>query len=246
MTTKKNTSRTILTPTFRLSYPTLVVPEKFKDPETGQEKGDPVYNMEMIFDPEDLTKFQVENTDTGEWDLIDVRALGAQLAKQKWHTEEEPFNPAEAVKHGGLGWPFKNGDERAKKKGGNADHLKGKTLVRAKALSEINGKPNAPRLYYTEDGDLKQIVRGSDAAKEQAAAMFYGGAMCSAELSIVASEFATKKYITIYINGVVFDAHGERLGSGSALERFRGVRGGQSNYDPTEGMGTSLEDEIPF
>jgi hypothetical protein len=237
-----------MTPTFRLSYPTLVVPEKFKDPQTGQEKGEPVYNMEMIFDAEQLAAFNAENTDTGEWDLVDVRKVGVMLAKQKWSTAEAPFNPAEAVKHGGLGWPFKSGDERAAEKGGKADHLKGKMLVRAKALSQINGKPNSPRLYYAdpEGGPDKQIVRGSETAKEQAAAMFYGGAYCAAELSVVASEFANKKYITIYINSVVFLEHGERLGSGSAMERFRGTRGGQSDYDPTEGMGGELEDEIPF
>lgn len=239
----KNPSRTVISPKFRLSYPTLVTPERFTDPETRTEKGDPVYNMEMIFLPDDLDKFRVENTDTGDFDTMDVRKLAVQLAKEKWGSD---FKVKEAVQHGGLGWPFKDGDERAEKKGDKADHLRGKVLVRAKALSEINGKPNAPRLYYMADGKLKQIVRGTDAARQHAESLFYGGAYCTAELSVVASEFASKKYITVYINGVVFEEHGERLGGGSALERFRGVRGGESDYDPTSGMSDDIDDEIPF
>jgi len=238
-------AKTVLSPIFRLSYPTLITPEQFKDPVTKQAKGDPIYNMEMIYDPVDLETFKVENPESGGWDEIDLRKLGARLAKARWGAD---FNPAEAVRHGGLGWPFKNGDERAEQKGDKADHLKGKILVRAKALTKINEKPvEGPRLYYVEDGNFQQIVRGSDAAREMATAMFYGGAYCTAELSIVASDFGAKKYITIYINGVVFEQHGERFGTGSLMEKFRGTRGGQTDYDPTAGMsGNDLDSEVPY
>ena len=54
------------------------------------------------------------------------------------------------------------------------------------------------------------------------------------------------KYVTFYVNSVVFKKDGERLGGGSHMERLLGVKGGETTYDPTEGMKSNLDDEIPF
>lgn len=238
-----NPSITVVSPNFILSYPKLVIPEPFVDQKTKQKKGEPVYAMEMIFDADDLDNFQVENRETGKFDLENIQRVCVRVAREKWGDD---FDVKGAVKHGGLSWPIQDGTARADEKGEKGEHYRGKKIIRGKALALINGRPNSPNLYYEEDG-LKQIVRGTDAATQRAHQLFYGGAICSAELNVVAGDAGGNKYITLYINGVIFEKAGERLGNGqSALEKLRGVKGGQTDYDPTAGMDDDLDDEIPF
>ena len=81
------------------------------------------------------------------------------------------------------------------------------------------------------------------------AAKFYPGAICRSEINVVANELDEARFLTHYINGVTFLKDGERLGSGSLTERFEGIHGGESAYDPTAGLngpGTDLDSEIPF
>lgn len=242
MSEKKNPSRVLISPTFRMSYPTLLAPERFKDPNTGKPKGDPMFNMEMIFDPDDIPKFQIE-TESDGWVDADPRKIAKELASEKWGPE---FNLKEAVKHGGINWPFKNGNDKAEANPAKNGHLEGKVTIRAKALTLIDGKPKPPpRLYFTQDGKLKQLDRSIEPDMNKAQNMFYGGAYCYAELGLSVNEFAGKKNVTFYINGVGFEDKGERLGGGSALERMKGVRGGSTATDPTEGM-DDLDDGIPF
>lgn len=78
----------IVSPVFRLSYPNLFEARKFRDAK-GQEKGEPKFSAEMIFE---------EGAD-----LSEMVALAKRVAKAT-------FGSADGVK-----FPFKKGEERAAK-----------------------------------------------------------------------------------------------------------------------------------
>jgi hypothetical protein len=237
----KTSSVTFITAPFIISYPKLLKPEPYM--ENGKPKGDPMYSFEGISANDSLKEWQEVNRESGDFDIVSVEARLVDLAKQQWG---EDFSVREAVKHGGLSWPFKPGDKKADEKGEKGEHYRGKKFWRAKALAEIGGNPNSPDLWAIGEKGIERIVRGTTAGDQRASQVFYGGAVCTAELNAVAGETAQGKYVTFYVNAVVFQKDGERLGGGSNIERMYGVRGGQAQVDPTEGMGNDLDDEIPF
>ncbi len=58
-----------------------------------------------------------------------------------------------------------------------------------------------------------------------------------AELSAVAGDAGGNKYVTLYMNSIIFIRHDTKFGGGNSLmDRFEGVKGGASDYDPTTGM----------
>lgn len=238
----KTASVTVITDNFVISYPKLMKPEPYM--EDGKPKGDPQYGFEGISTLDSLATWKQVNKENSEFEVINIEARLVALAKERWGSD---FNVKEAVKHGGLSWPFKSGDKKADDKGEKAEHYRGKKFWRAKALAEINGNPNSPDLWTAvEGGGVERIMRGTTQGDQIASQKFYGGAIVTAELNAVAGETAQGKYVTFYVNAVVFQEDGERLGSGSNIERMYGVRGGETDYDPTDGMDTDLDDEIPF
>lgn len=237
MAKQKNPSILLLSPQMRMSYPKLWKPEPFKDPDTGVEKGDPVYSSEFLCPADDLAKFRTWSDDKGEWVYDNLNTFCARLAKKRFGTD---FDVQAAIKHGGIQWPVKNGNDRASK-GDKYKHYAGTYIVRGKALSEINGRVNSPTLYYMENKERKTIARGTDQGAQLAESMFYGGGWAVVELSAVAGDAGGNKYVTLYMNSLMFTRHDEKLGGGDRLmDRFEGVSGGESNYDPTGGM----DDEI--
>ena len=241
----KNPSVTVWTNPFILSYPTLLKAVPYK--ENGVEKGEPVYSFEAIATPESLKSWKIMKKDGSGVEAGEVERRLVDLAKEKWGAD---FNVAEAVKHGGLKWPFKSGTLKAQE-GEKFKHYDGKKFFRGKALAVIKGTPYAPALHINRGeimgAEFDTILRSSEEGKQQIADYFYGGAICSAELNAVAGTTGDNKYVTMYINSVVFEAHGDRLGGGSNVERLKGIRGGSTPYDPTGGMKPEVaEDEIPF
>jgi hypothetical protein len=231
-------SRQILTPKFRMSYPNLLVPRPFKEGAKDE------YSVEMIFDQVDMDRFQVLNDDTGDMDIMNVKQMCVEMSKEAWGSS---FNPAEAVKMREMHWPVRNGDEMIAKKEaanpkktGRYDHYEGMSVIRGKAAALMNGTPFAPRLYYAEKGQLKQINRNFEAEMAKAAAMFYGGAYATAEINVKTNTTNNTHYIMFYINCVRFVADGDRFGGQTLMERFSGVDGGQTDYDPTEGMTSEI------
>jgi hypothetical protein len=237
----KTNSVTFITAPFIISYPKLIKPEPYM--ENGKPKGEPMYSFEGISEIDSLAEWQEVNRETGDFDIVNVEKRVLALVKERFGDD---FNAKEAVKHGGLSWPFKSGDAKADDKGEKADHYRGKKFWRAKALAEINGNPNAPDLWRTVGNGVERVVRGTTAGDQLASQLFYGGAIVTAELNAVAGETAQGKYATFYVNAVVFQEDGQRLGSGSNIERMYANRGGESQADPTEGMNKDLDDEIPF
>ena len=242
MATNKNPSVTVVTKPFILSYPTILKAEPYM--ENGKPKGDPVFSFEAISTLEDLESWNIFDKDRNDpvEGKIEVRLV--KLAKEKWGDD---FDVVSAVKHKGLSWPFKKGDDKADEKGEKAGHYRGKKFFRAKALAEIKGSPNTPALYFQDsDGDLVPLQRGTESGRARINELFYGGAICSAELTAVAGTTGDNRYVTFYFNCLVFHKDGDRLGGGSAIQKLYGVKGGESATDPTEGMKTDLDDEIPF
>jgi hypothetical protein len=255
MAKKQTPSVILLTDKFILSYPKLDVPKPYFNQETQQEQGDPVYSFEAISSLDSLDNWGILEKGASEIVHGNVEKRLVLLAKEAWG---DGFNCAESVKHGGLKWPFKYGDAQADAKGEKAAHYRGKKFWRAKALAEIKGSPNEPSLYEaSKDGSLIPILKSTETGRRRINDLFYGGAICTAELNCVPYEIGKtvedpgKKYMTFYVNSVVFEENGERLGGGNNMERMRGIHGGKSQTDPTAGMSTDLpedvgDDEIPF
>ena len=238
MAKSNNPSVTVFTKPFIISYPELMAPKPFK------EGGDPQYSFEALSEPDDLKVWEMLNRETGDVREDSVEKVAVGLAKERWGDD---FDVKAAVAHGGLHWPFKSGDKKAEEKGAKGEHYQGKKVWRAHAKNEINGRHNEPSLYEAaSDGSITKLLRSTEDGKRRINDLFYGGAICTAELNVVAMETPQGKYITIYMNSVVFEKDGDRLGGGSNIERHRGVHGGETNYDPTTNMSPDLDDEIPF
>ncbi len=240
-----NPSVTVITEPFILSYPKLLTAAPFIDPDTKQPKGDPVFSFEAISALDALAAWDILDKDKDDFykGKIEVRLVA--LTKEKWGDD---FDVVAAVAHAGLSWPFKSGNAKADEKGAKADHYRDTKFWRGKALAEINGSPNEPSLYDGSGGELIKLMRSTEAGKQRINELFYGGAICTAELNAVAGTTGENKYVTFYVNSIVFERDGDRLGGGSRIERMRGVKGGTSATDPSEGMKNpnELEDEIPF
>ena len=241
MANNKNPSITVVTQPFIISYPKLMKPEPYM--EDGKPKGEPQFSFEAISTPDDLAAWDILDKGKDEFIKGGIEKRCVALAREKFGSD---FDVVAAVKHGDLTWPFKSGDRRADEKGAKAEVYRGKKFWRAKALAEINGNINEPSLYENADDGVIKLMRSTEAGKQRIGELFYGGAICTAELNAVAGETAQGKYVTFYVNSVVFEKDGERLGGGSAIERLRGVSGGESATDPTVGMKETLDDEIPF
>ncbi len=243
MATNKNPSVTVITEPFILSYPKLMKAEPFM--ENGKPKGDPKFQFEAISALDALAAWDIYSKDSDDPTKGKIEVRLVKLAKEKWGDD---FDVAAAVKHGGLAWPFKSGNAKADEKGAKAEHYRDTKFWRGNAAAEINGSPNEPSLYDGSNGDLIKLMRSTEAGKQRISELFYAGAICTAELNAVAGVAGDNKYVTFYIQSVVFERNGERLGTGSRMERARGVKGGESPVDPSEGMDNNevLDDEIPF
>jgi hypothetical protein len=224
-------SRILITPEFRMSYPNLITPKQF------QNKGEPTYSMEMIFEPEDLGRFKLLDDPSGKFVDVDVQQMCLAVIKGKWGEIDVKSEFARS-------WPVKSGDtlaENRKSKGKKAlDAYLGKKVIRCKASANY-----PPRLYFQEDGERKEIVRGSDTSTTKGKQLFVGGFYAFAELTVKALDTAQGKFVTFYVNSVKLTREGERFGGPSMMDRFdqSGVSGGQTAHDPTAGM---TDDDIPF
>lgn len=237
-----NNGQVLITPQFRMSYPNLVKPRRYE--ENGKAQGDPKFSTEMLIPTEDMGTFKKWNETNESFDDVDFARICAGLAKGAW----PDINLKEAVVQGGLGWPISDGNTIADKKvsGGKKEDsvaaYRGMKLTRAKSNEDM-----PPRLYCYEDKKKRQLVRGMDADMEKAANLFKGGSYAYAEITVKAVEMAGRKYVTSYLNGVVFVKQGELLGAPSVMDRYdAGITGGESDYDPTDGLDNDLDDEIPF
>lgn len=232
----KAASRILITPPFRLSYPNLVEPRAFQ--QNGKPKGDPKFSFEMLIEPDNLENFKLHDETTDTFVPVDIRKICVQVCKETWGSDFD-VKTEFADK-----WPVKKGDVEADKKeakGKDGDVYRGLYVINAKANEEF-----PPRLYYKADGKRKQIARGLDTDEARAKQLFAAGNYCFAEVTVKALETPQGKFIAFYVNSVMYLKEGERIGGNSLMDRFDGIEGGISDYDPTEGMAEeTLDDEIP-
>ena len=226
---QKSASLLLRTPVFRMSYPNLVDPKPYQDPKTGK-KGDPTYNVEALIKPDDIAKFQVLRDDT--WEEVDVKQAMAEVAKTEW----TDINLKEAVAQKALGWPLKDGEKKKAER--EAKGKKGDVYEGVKVLPLKASKDYPPQLYVVEGGKFRELSRANEADKAKAEQLFVGGYYAKGNVNLKAVETPQGRYVTFYLNAIVFIREGERIGGMSAEERFGGIEGGESDYDPTRASTT--------
>lgn len=221
------------TPVFRMSFPTFIEPRAYQDPNTGR-KGDPEFNCEMLLTEEDLDKFQVRRDD--DWEEINIKNAMAEVAKAEW----PDLSIREAVQHGGLNWPLKDGNAKAdarEAKGKKSEFYRGYKVLPIKAKADY-----PPQLYVQDKGKMVELTRSDESDMQRAKQLFVGGYYAKASVNLKALLTPQGKFLPIYVNAVLFVREGEKIGGMSPEERFGGIDGGVSDHDPTSGM----DDEIPF
>lgn len=237
----------LITPQFIMSYPNLAEPKAYKDPKTGHEKGDKHFSVSMVITPENLNRFQQWSDESEGFVDVSLPKVFYGIAKQMWPS----INVKEARAAGGLLWPIKNAledaERRAQEKGRPLDEkirsaMEGNAVVNADTLEKFT----CP-LYYTEsDGSIKSIPRETREGASKIQRMFVGGHYAFAEVRATGGVSGTVKYVKLYLKSVTFVREGVRFGEGNLMDRLRGTKGGQTDYDPTEGMSDDLDDMPDF
>lgn len=227
MTQKKFVSQLLLTPEFRMSWPALLKAVPFQNKPNSEE-----FSVLGIFDPDNLAFFRDENKQDR-----DIRRVMADLAQEEW---PDIKNVNEEVKARKLYWPVVDGDQKAAEleaRSKNGDVYKGKRLMRLKAKAE-----RPPELRFVVDGRYKVLDRMDDADVSKINSLFVAGNYAFAEINVRPTQTPQGRYMTLYLNKICFLRTGERIGGGPSLMDEDDVRGGTSDYDPTQGM----SDDIPF
>jgi len=222
----------VRTPIVRMFFPALVETKTFDD---GKRRGEPEYGVNMGFTPDMMDQFEVRRE--GGWEKADIRSLCAEVAK----AEFPDINVKEAVQHGGLNWPVKDGESEADKalkknqngQGKKREEFRGYKLLRAKSKKDY-----PPQLFVVNRGEFQELDRTSDADMKQAEKLFVGGFYAKFSINLKATESPQGRFIPAYLTGALFVREGERIGGMSAEERFGGIEGGITDIDPTAGMGS--------
>ena len=238
----KQTSLMLRSPIFRMSFPHVIEPRAFIDPKNPGIKGDPTYSVEMIFQPDDLKNFQMR-TDS-DWEQVDIVAVMADVAKEKW----PGIDLREEVRNKVLLWPVIDGNKKAQDReqaGKDASEVyQDMKVIKAKAKQDY-----PPSLAVIDKGKIAELDRHTEKEMATAKGLFVAGYYAKASLNMKAHEVTGKKYITFYLNGILYFKKGERIGGMSIEDKFGGIEGGESAYDPTantESVQDQFDEEIPF
>ena len=220
----------------RLSYPAVIEARESMDKTKRQ------FSAEFLIEPSDLTNFKLKQDD-GSYEVVDIRKLCAEVAREEWgeDLDVDTLKNVDPDK-GGLGWPLKNGNDYAAAREANGkkgDAYKGQVYIRTKAAETI-----VPQLQTLVPGEkrFQTLDRTSDLAVIND--YFTAGNYVLGMLTVKAVETpAKKKFVTVYLNGVVYLKKGEPLGTGGTMlddRHFDDLVGGISDLDPTEGMDDSI------
>lgn len=209
-------SNRIVTPEFRMAFPHLLKPRAVRI--GGQEKGDPKYSLEMIFDTSD---------EAVKAKLDEMKQLAVRVAKEKWPNRDIKSALQTPPAEGGILWPFRSGDAENRKRDNQGkkvrEELSGTVTIRANSTA-------APGVFDAQRREILDEKR------------VYGGAYGYAELSCVAGNAGDTDYLKFYVNMVMVSRDGDKLGGRDVKEVFAGIEGGEADVDP----GGDFDDEIPF
>lgn len=232
MADAKVTAR-VMTPPFRMSYPTLITPKQFV--RNGKPQGDPKFSVNMIFNMDQDEKFR-HFPESGDPVLVSIKKLGQELAAKKWPGKKmgELFPPKQS---NGIpkGWLIINGDKKAAEmeaKGKDAEAYKGKFVIAATSTESV-----PPELRYLDGKKQITLDRTNEKDMAKAKELFVGGYYCAtAVLNLMAHTVDDNNFITAYVNNLLFWKKGEKIGKGSLMDRFEGIEGGEADFDPTAGL----------
>jgi len=213
-----------LTEPVLLSHPTLFEAQRFKDPRTQKETGDPKFSANFVFEP-------------GSADLKALKQAAAATARAKWPSRELRT----------LVFPFKDGtklaDERKEKclKAGrepDGEFQRGKVIL-------VTRSKFPPRLSYIEGGkivDVDDPLEKDNAHVIKAKSKLFFGAMVLGQFRFVTHEVGSNPPgVNCYPQMILATGKGTRLSSRQAgSETFKGYVGSASADDPT-----GIDDEIP-
>ena len=229
-------SRQLRTPPVRLSYAHLIEPRQYK--ENGKPKGDPTFNTELILEADALEKFELLDEEREWTNVPNLAQLLAEVAKDEWGSD---LDIEGAVKHGGMKWPIIDGNAKIRKKeeGGkkasNMDQYRDRKVIRAKSSQKW-----PPRLHVHQGGEWKKLDRDNEDDMKEAKKLFTSGNYVVAILNLTPNEVDNRKYLTFYINDLMFYKKGDSLGGVDSATIFSGYEGGESNFDPSEGLGDDV------
>lgn len=246
-------SRILITPEARLSFCNVIVAKEFKDKNKGNVgTGKFSYITDLIIKPDDIKKFRMLDTTTGNVTEVDFQIALRDLALEAWGTSINPDTSKPwTVKEmfagvAARGWPLKNGDVIAAKAKAQTPPRDYDQYLGMKALSiksNVSEKTQPPILSQQLKDGKRTFNRTLPGDMEIAKQLFQGGNYAFAEINVVANEVSGMKYLTCYVNSLRYTREGTKFGrSGDDLmDRFGGVGGGESDHNPLEGS-----DEIPF
>lgn len=223
-----NAAGVILLPRCRLLFPKLFKAEAFM--RNGKPQGEAVFSATFIIEPAAVLEFE----DGRKVTLDDVKKKAAEVARAKFP----------GVAGNLLAWPFKKGDAEAVA-----------ALARAAKAGKNWGEDRVA--FYKGNTVLKTstkfnpFVVGKDGKDVLDASAAYNGVYCTAEVNFVAYDRINpdaKDGVKAYLNGVRILGGGDRIGGRDGASAFAGIKGGETDYDPTGGAGApvDLDDEIPF
>lgn len=263
MAEQKRKSISVVTPVVRLTYSrNLIVPAAYK--ENGVEKGPPKHSCELSFAKDALSTFQYID-DEGAFQTASLNSLCLRAAMAKFQMSQDDL--LAAIKHGGIRWPVKDGDKqnerRVNKNQQPREHYAGTYFINPKsnATDQEGNKQPPPTLFKPvrgEDGKPtgKRLDLDDENDRKDAEGLFLPGNFVKGRVSLVAggTEEANNRYITMYLNSLIFVRTGPRIQYGMSAEAtFGGIDGGEFEIDPTEGMeldtsgvGAEKFDEIPM
>jgi hypothetical protein len=227
--TTNNTAGVTLIPRCRLLFPTLFEAKPFL--RNGKPQGEPVFSASFVIEPAAVLEFE----DGRKLTLDDVKKLVATVARAKW--------PGRDLKE--LALPFKSGESEA-----NA------ALARANKAGKNWGEDRVAfyrrNIVLKTSSKFKPFVVGVDGKDVIEASVAYNGVFCTAEINFVAYDRINpdaKDGVKAYLNGIRVLGGGERIGGRDGASAFAGIKGGKSDFDPTGGDNTILnnvDDETPF
>lgn len=256
----KNPTRSLVTPEFRFSYPSLILPRPFTDPKTGKPTGKEAYQVEALFPEASLSAFKMYDEAQNKYIDVSLPHVLVQLAQEAWPSMVFPEGHPSAGQPMSVkqlfevqlnkGWPIQRGEAvkrkretnaKAKGKGFNGDHYDGQIVISLHSNKADNVQP--PVLSrVTGAKTFKVLERVNDVDMGQAKLLFQGGNYGFATISIVAQVVSGVHFLTPYLNGIRYTREGKKFGGQSEMDRFDGINGGASAHNPTAGM----DEEIPY
>lgn len=229
--------RQLLSPLIRFSYPNLIKPKKALD-ENGKPTGDPIFSITMLIPKSDISKFLMTVEGKEGFQEVTLPTILQEVAKEEWPSETMESLFPQSKKHAfkRVGWPLIDGDLLAKalqakgKTGAGVEANVGHYVMALKSKQEF-----PPKISHRVSGKLVRFDRDNEGDMRTAGGLFVGGNYGRIEFKVGAALVNERNYLTGYINNVLFAKEGEKFGGESMMDRFAGLDGGESDFDPTEG-----------